>query len=221
MDFHPSRSHLISAQPSLPQIRKSTRKPLPANAPNQLLAVSLLTILFLSATIVLHCFYGLNPLLNTILNSLLLTLWTVSFGLLSWWSSSTLSHVCNRANWDDETGIMVCRVYKALFSFSLFGVVATLFAFILDIHTQRGATRRGRFTQLQTLDNKRAFDAPEGVMALDESDEANPNPHARGERQRGGEGYAVPEEQFVYDEHDTTYHGAGGQMGRRSLEERI
>lgn len=50
--------------------------------------------------------------------------------------------------------------------------------------------------------------------------DVNPNPAAlRDERQRGGEGYAVPEEQFGYE--DTTYAGAGGQVGRRSVEERM
>lgn len=164
----------------------------------------------------LHCFYGLNPLLNVVLNSVLLVLWSLAFALLSGWSSGTLAHVCNRANWTDATGVAICRTYKALFSFSLFGVVSTLVALILDVHVQRGATKRGKFAKLQLVDNEKEFDASEAV----EGEERNPNPTARGKVQRGGEGYAVPEEQFAYDD-DTTYHGAGGQVGRRSVEERI
>jgi len=102
-----------------------------------LLAVSLLTILSLSTTIVLHCCCGLNPRLNVCLNGCLLVLWSVGFALLSWWSSGTLSHVCNRSNWENETGIMVCRVYKALFAFTLLGFVSTFAAALLDIFVFR------------------------------------------------------------------------------------
>ncbi|KAH7397300.1 hypothetical protein BKA66DRAFT_238779 [Pyrenochaeta sp. MPI-SDFR-AT-0127] len=164
-----------------------------------LFAVSLLTILALTTTIVLHCFYGLNPVLNTALNSSLALLWSVGFSLLSWWSSA------------------VCRLYKTLFSFALLGLVSTLLALLLDVRVQRSATKRGRFQQLQMLG---------GVDGKTDEDvhahEANPNPAARkkhGQQKRGGEGYALPEEQFAYDG-DTAYHGAAGQVGRRSLEER-
>jgi len=189
-----------------------------------LLAVSLLTMIALTTTIFLHCFYGLNPVLNTVLNSALALLWAVSFGLLSWWSSGTLSHVCNVDNWDSELGISVCRLYKALFSFSLLGLVATLVALGLDIHVQRQANVRGRFQQVQVHggDGKAGERFEEkDIDGFDEQD-LNPNPVAKGRRtgKRGGDGYALPDEQYVYDE-DTTYHGAAGQVGRRSVEGRI
>lgn len=88
----------------------------------QLLTVSFLTVFFLSTTIVLHCCCGLNPRLNLFLNSGLLAIWTVGFALLTWWSSSTLGHVCNKVNWHNSDGIMVCRIYKALFAFSMLGL---------------------------------------------------------------------------------------------------
>lgn len=175
-------------------------------------------MLFLSATIVLHCFYGLNPLLNIVLNAVLLVLWSVSFALLSWWSSGTLAHVCTRSNWDDETGVSICRTYKALFSFALFALVATVVAVILDVHVQRHANQRGKFAKIQLMDNK--FGGRVNVRAV-EGEESNPNPSAMGgNRARGGEGYELPEEQFVYDEH-MAYSGAGGQFSRRSVEERM
>jgi hypothetical protein len=92
------------------------------------MAVALLTLLSLTTTIILHCFYGLNPTLNTILNSSLALLWAVGFSLLSWWSAGTLAHVCNTDNWEDDMGVLVCRMYKALFSFSLMGLLSTLLA---------------------------------------------------------------------------------------------
>ena len=84
---------------------------------------------------------------------------------------------------------------------------------------QRGATRRGKFAKvgmgLGDMGKGEARGAEEGY-------EVNPNPVVArgGGGQRGGDGYALPEEQFVYEE-DVTYHGAGGQVGRRSVEERI
>ncbi|KAF2825187.1 hypothetical protein CC86DRAFT_467700 [Ophiobolus disseminans] len=185
-----------------------------------LVVVSLLTIFSLTTTIVLHCFYGLNPVLNTLLNSGLALLWAVSFSLLSWWSSGTLSHVCSRDNWDSELGMSVCRLYKALFSFSLLGLLSTLVALVLDVHVQRQATARGRFQQigLVAADGKGA--RTEGHRGL-VGHETNPNPNSSiAGQMRGGEGYALPDEQFAYGD-DTTYHGAAGQVGRRSLEERM
>jgi len=122
-----------------------------------LLAVSLLTILSLSTTIVLHCCCGLNPRLNVCLNGCLLVLWSVGFALLSWWSSGTLSHVCNKSNWEDETGIMVCRIYKALFAFTLLGFVSTFAAALLDVFVFRRATTRGKYNQMQNFDEKKGF----------------------------------------------------------------
>lgn len=163
-------------------------------------------------------------MLNTLLNSALALLWSVSFSLLAWWSSGTLTHVCNIDNWDNDLGLHVCRLYKALFSFSLLGMVATLLALVLDVHVQRQASARGRFVQLDMLggDGKSSAHLEESAMGGHGDLEANPNPVAagtNGRQKRGGEGYALPEEQYTYD--DTTYHGAAGQVERRSVEERL
>ncbi|OAK96567.1 hypothetical protein IQ06DRAFT_44665 [Phaeosphaeriaceae sp. SRC1lsM3a] len=178
-----------------------------------LMAVALLTLVCLTATIVLHCFYGLNPLLNTILNSVLAVLWAVSFALLSWWSSGTLSHVCSKDNWDDELGISVCRLYKALFSFSLLGLLSTIVALVLDVHVQRQAVARGRFQAIGMGEVNEKND-------LGAEHESNPNPSASRQRRQNGGGYALPEEQFAYGD-DTGYHGAAGQAARRSVDERL
>jgi hypothetical protein len=188
----------------------------------QLMTVSLLTILALTTTIVLHCFYGLNPMLNTLLNSGLALLWSVAFSLLTWWSSSTLAHVCSVDNWDSDMGLHVCRLYKALFSFSLLGLIATLFALVLDVHVQRQASARGRFVQLGVLngDGKNAsIGNHTDVDNGHEGSEANLYMAAgtNKKQSRAADGYALPGEQYG---DDTTYHGAAGQVGRRSMEER-
>jgi hypothetical protein len=35
--------------------------------------------------------------------------------------SGTLANLCDVEHWNEEVGIMVCRIYKALFAFSLLG----------------------------------------------------------------------------------------------------
>jgi hypothetical protein len=76
----------------------------------------------------MHIFFGLSPRVNLVLNSVLLGLWAPGFGFLWYYSRGTLSHVCNTANWTEEVGIMVCRIYKALFAFALEG----LYGFLLS-----------------------------------------------------------------------------------------
>lgn len=147
-------------------------------------------------------------------------LWALSFSLLAWWSSATLASACSPSSWENELGQSVCRTYKALFSFALLGLVATLAAVGLDVHVQRSSTRKGRFQSL-ALQGGKAREAQELDADVDAGIwDTNPNPSAlRDSRSRGGEGYALPEEQFGYA--DTAYAGAGGQVGRRSVEERL
>ena len=96
----------------------------------------------------------------------------------------------------------------------------------LDIRTRRKEGKRGKFTALSlgASERKGAFVAEKsgaGTRDVDFGIESNPNPMAKGRgAQRGGQGYAVPDEQFAYDD-DTSYHGAAGQIERRSLENRI
>lgn len=49
-------------------------------------------------------------------------LWGAAFGMLSWWASKTLTHRCKIEDWNDETGVMVCRIYKALYAFGCCGL---------------------------------------------------------------------------------------------------
>ena len=71
---------------------------------------------------VLHCCTGLHPHLNIFLNGGLLALWLVSWSLLTWWMGHTLRNWCDVDNWNEELGIMICRIYKALFTFTLTGL---------------------------------------------------------------------------------------------------
>lgn len=88
-----------------------------------LLGVALLSLLTFTVTLVLHFCHSLSPLFNLVINVFLLILWIVGLSLLGWNMAGTLGHVCNATNWGSEAGIMVCRIYKALFTFALFGHV--------------------------------------------------------------------------------------------------
>lgn len=91
-----------------------------------LASASLCSIAVLAFTIVLHCFIGLNPRLNLALNGFLAVLWALSFFLLTWFMASTLRHRCDVEHWREDAGVMVCRIYKALFTFTLFGLYVLL-----------------------------------------------------------------------------------------------
>ncbi|KAL9087536.1 MAG: hypothetical protein Q9165_006647 [Trypethelium subeluteriae] len=92
-----------------------------------------------------------------LINAALAVIWVVGFSLLAWWTTqSTLRHVCNVTNWTDDTGIMVCRLYKSLFSFALFGLVSTLLAFSLDMYVRQRTTRRGVYHNMSPIDAKKS-----------------------------------------------------------------
>ncbi|GAB7338116.1 hypothetical protein MBLNU457_4474t2 [Dothideomycetes sp. NU457] len=74
-----------------------------------LITVSLLTVLFLTATIVFHYMTGLSPRLNIVLNTTLFCLWAMGFGMLAYYMSGTLSHYCNTATWENDAGVMKRR----------------------------------------------------------------------------------------------------------------
>ena len=85
-------------------------------------AASLFSIAALAFTIILHCCIGLNPRLNIAINGFLAVIWALSWSLLTYYMSGTLANVCDVAHWHEETGIMVCRIYKTLFTFTLVGL---------------------------------------------------------------------------------------------------
>jgi len=113
-----------------------------------LMAVSFLTLAMLALTSILHCCHVLSPRLSLFLNVPLLVLWALSFSLLGWNMSGTLGHVCNTSNWGTDAGIMICRIYKALFSFTVTGFVSALAAVWLDVKVRRTQVRRGVYNQM-------------------------------------------------------------------------
>lgn len=66
--------------------------------------------------------------------------------------SGTLGHVCNTANWGSQAGVMVCNIYKTLFTFSLFAAMSALALVILDIKVRRRQTSLGKYNQMRESD---------------------------------------------------------------------
>ncbi|KAF2998650.1 hypothetical protein E8E13_007852 [Curvularia kusanoi] len=174
-----------------------------------LLTVSLLTLLTLALPLCLNTrTTSTTPqLLISGLTTGLAAFWAVSFALLAWWSAPALGSACARESWDSDTGTGVCRMYKALFSFALFGTLGACVAAGWQwwgVRKERAG--RGRFVGLQGEVDDGIWDlnvprgAPVGV-------------------ERGREGYQLPEEQWGYA--DTGYGGAGEAVGRRSVEGRM
>ncbi|EMC99562.1 hypothetical protein BAUCODRAFT_63557 [Baudoinia panamericana UAMH 10762] len=191
-----------------------------------LASASLFSIAALLTTMVLHCCIGLNPRLNIAINGFLLILWALSWSLLTWYMSGTLAHECDAAHWHEEIGMMVCRIYKALFTFTLLGLVSTATALGLDLYVRRLQSQRGIYQLHDLAANRKRPEATRGPFTDDEGSYAHSGldeprqseawdaprpsmgPYAEqrdvADKAMHQQGYSVPENQFDYD---TGYHG--------------
>jgi hypothetical protein len=182
----------------------------------QLFGVSLLSLLTLTLTLALHICHVLSPILNLVINLPLLLLWILGIALLGWNMAGTLGHVCNTANWGSDVGIMVCRIYKALFTFTLFGALSALAMVVLDIKVRKQQTSLGAYNQMRdsTYDEKqqqperfssgavsREQDRPLAPWQSAEREHSDYNsPGLSRERIRSENfGYTPPSEQTHYD----------------------
>jgi hypothetical protein len=100
----------------------------------------------------------LSPLFMLTVNISVAIIWTVGLALLTWNMYGTLGHSCSRSNWASDDGMMVCRTYKALYSFALFGWLAQVALIVLDIRSRRAQTALGRYNKMML-----ANDARDGV----------------------------------------------------------
>lgn len=181
----------------------------------QLFGVALLSLLTLILTFALHCCHVLSPLFSLILNIPVLLLWVFGLSLLGWNMAGTLGHVCNTANWGSEVGIMICRLYKTLFTFALLGAISAFAMVALDVKVRRKQTRMGKYNQMResAYDSKplpEAFssDAPRGHRDDDpepwqstgqELDDYNTAGGFREHIKSQHFGYTSPAEQTQYD----------------------
>jgi len=115
--------------------------------------------------------------------------------MLWWWASRTLFHACDASNLGDGAGIMICRIYKALFAFGMLGFASTVMALLLDLYVFKRATRLGKYNAMQDTDGKRAFqDSGAEISGY----------NARDHQRSAQVGYSAQEQPFSYD---TSYRG--------------
>ncbi|OAL38621.1 hypothetical protein AYO20_02271 [Fonsecaea nubica] len=112
------------------------------------LASSVLSLISLFLTSLVYTCFFLSPLLNLILNVTVFIVWLVGYCLLTWNMYGTLGHSCSRANWASDDGMMICRIYKALYSFEVFGLLAQIALIVLDVRTRRAETKLGKYNQM-------------------------------------------------------------------------
>ncbi|KAJ5216075.1 uncharacterized protein N7498_002482 [Penicillium cinerascens] len=116
-----------------------------------LLIAALLSILNVVFTSLVNCACGLSTKLSIILNALLLALWLLSLALLSYNMAHTILTSCGTQYWGNKTGISVCRSYKALFTFTVTGTVASIASIWLDFIVRRRANRLGAYDPMGSM----------------------------------------------------------------------
>lgn len=173
------------------------------------MAASFLTVIALVLTFIIHVCAWLSPLFNMILNIPILILWTTGFILLVWNMYGTLAHSCSKANWASSEGMMICRIYKALFSFVVIGLLSQVALVVLDIRSRRKQIALGRYDRMQGTELKMDPLAPDAGLShhdphevpygIDQyrdqpRDYGNPD-HVRMDRF----GYSAPVQQTSYD----------------------
>jgi hypothetical protein len=111
--------------------------------------------LTLLLTTLLHTCSFLSPLFNLILNVPLALVWVVGFALLTWNTLGLLTHSCTKVNWESGDGMMICRCYKANYSFVIMGMLSHIAMVIVDIRARRNQTALGRYAQMDKAKNEK------------------------------------------------------------------
>lgn len=114
----------------------------------QIMVTCFLTFLNLAFTGALYCCGSLSPTLALAFNTGLFLIWIVSLGLLGWSMSGTLTTTCDTTHWGTATGIMVCRIYKTLFSFVVVAFVSQLAAIFVDVAARKNQYNRGDYNAM-------------------------------------------------------------------------
>ena len=82
--------------------------------------------------------------------------------------SHTITTTCNATYWGTSTGINVCRIYKALYAFTVLGTATHLAGIVLDIIVRRRQTRLGAYDPMASsthLNEYKMHDRNSSVMS--------------------------------------------------------
>lgn len=115
----------------------------------------------------INCTCGLSTKLSIILNVILILLWALSLGLMSYSMYGTIMTSCTTEYWGNATGIKVCRTYKALFVFTVTGLASHLAAVALDAIVRRRQNRLGAYGPMESTPGLALGDDPADVKLGD------------------------------------------------------
>lgn len=109
--------------------------------------VSILTATFTTST---HIFRTMTPRTSLIINGVTFILWIIGLSIITAKiGSMVLGHTCAMPMWATSMGVMVCRIYKALYSFIVVGTAASGASVILDISVSNEVCRRGMYREMK------------------------------------------------------------------------
>lgn len=116
----------------------------------QLIMTSIITLVATNFTIYIHVFRKMAPRTSLIVNGLVFVLWIVGLALITAKiGSMVLGHTCKTPLWVTPTGMMVCRIYKALYSFIVMATASAGASVILDINVGNEQSRRGAYREMK------------------------------------------------------------------------
>ncbi|KAJ5287448.1 hypothetical protein N7478_003134 [Penicillium angulare] len=108
-----------------------------------LLIAALISLINVILTAFMNCSCGLSTMLAMVLDTLCLVVWLVGLGLISYNTAHTILTSCTTKYWGNSTGEDVCRMYKAVFAFTVLAVAAFIASLALDGIVRRRQNRLG------------------------------------------------------------------------------
>ncbi|KAJ5093906.1 hypothetical protein N7456_009767 [Penicillium angulare] len=108
-----------------------------------LLIAALISLINVILTAFMNCSCGLSTMLAMVLDTLCLVVWAVGLGLIGYNTAHTILTSCTTKYWGNSTGENVCRMYKAVFAFTVLAVAAFIASIALDGIVRRRQNRFG------------------------------------------------------------------------------
>lgn len=103
----------------------------------------------------MHVFRTLGPKISLLTHAILQILWLVSIALISRkLSGMVLSHTCTLSTWQTDMGVMVCQIYKALYTFIVLSAASLAANLALDVAVWRQSTSRGAYREMKDGDSQ-------------------------------------------------------------------
>lgn len=110
-------------------------------------------------TSIISCCATLSPIINILLNIPILFLWLFGISILTWNMYGALGHTCSLTNWGNDRGVMVCQIYKTLYSFVVFANMSHIAQLVLDVRARHRQLRRGKYDKMRDSQDLKTDDS--------------------------------------------------------------